>query len=106
MADFPSSDLGYVDQQTGGFIGENTTYSGNFEASRPHWWQIPGSIQASAALIITFQNGSLVALMGGIGIANNANAHTSVVGLRVTKFRQGPTNQHHMFVRRWPPLAS
>lgn len=80
-ADFPSSDLGYVDQQTGGFIGENTTYRGNFEASRPHWWQIPGSIQVSAAHDITFQNGSLVAIMGGIGIANDANAHTSAVGL-------------------------
>ena len=83
--DFPSSELGYVDQQTGGFIGDNTTYPDNFEASRPHWWQIPGSIQASAAHDITFQNGSLVAIMGGIGIGNDPNAHTSGVGLGVSK---------------------
>ncbi|KAJ5459984.1 uncharacterized protein N7458_001536 [Penicillium daleae] len=72
--------VGYVDQQTGGYIGTNKSYT-NFEASRPFWWQVPGSIQVSAAQNILFQNGSIVALMGGFGIGNDPNAHTTGVGL-------------------------
>ncbi|KAK7398745.1 hypothetical protein QQX98_011889 [Neonectria punicea] len=77
----PSSDLGYADQQTGGFIGLNKTYPVNFEASRPEWFQIPGSIQVSAGHGVTFQNGSLTAVMGGFGIGNDENAHCSSIGL-------------------------
>ncbi|KAM0326712.1 hypothetical protein ACHAQA_006585 [Verticillium albo-atrum] len=77
----PSSDLGYVDQQTGGYIGLNKTYPDNFEASRPEWFQIPGAIQLSAGHSVTFQNGSLTAIMGGFGIGNDANAHISGIGL-------------------------
>ena len=36
---YPSSDVGYADQQTGGYIGLNVSYPANlFEASRPHWY--------------------------------------------------------------------
>jgi hypothetical protein len=36
---YPSSDIGYADQQTGGYIGLNISYPADlFEASRPHWW--------------------------------------------------------------------
>ncbi|KAF5559058.1 xylanase A [Fusarium mexicanum] len=76
----PSTDLGYADQQTGGFIGLNKTYS-EFEASRPFWYQVPGSVQVSAASDIKFTNGSMLAIMGGFGIGNDANAHVSGVGL-------------------------
>ncbi|KAG5767739.1 hypothetical protein H9Q72_004503 [Fusarium xylarioides] len=76
----PSTDLGYADQQTGGFIGLNKTYP-EFEGSRPFWYQVPGSVQVSAASGIKFTNGSMVALMGGFGIGNDANAHASGVGL-------------------------
>jgi hypothetical protein len=78
--DYMSTDVGYVDQQTGGYIGTNKSYT-DFEASRPFWWQVPGSIQVSAAQNILFQNGSIVALMGGFGIGNDPNAHTTGVGL-------------------------
>jgi hypothetical protein len=44
-------------------------------------WQVPGSVQASAASKITFTEGSMVALMGGFGIGNDPNAHTSGVGV-------------------------
>lgn len=78
----PSSDIGYSDQQTGGFMGLNTTYTEfDFESSRPVWWQVPGSVQVSAAHDVTFTNGSMTAIMGGFGIGNDWNAHTSAVGL-------------------------
>jgi hypothetical protein len=79
-ADLPSSDVGYVDQQTGGFIGLNESYT-VFESSRPYWWQVPGAIQVSAANNILFQNGSLSATMGGFGIGNDPNAHITGIGL-------------------------
>ncbi|KUL82893.1 hypothetical protein ZTR_09020 [Talaromyces verruculosus] len=72
---------GYVDQQTGGYIGENVTYP-QFEASRPRWWQIPSAIQVSAAKRISFTGGSYTELgAGGIGIGNDDNAHLTGVGL-------------------------
>ncbi|KIM99403.1 hypothetical protein OIDMADRAFT_127477 [Oidiodendron maius Zn] len=77
---YPSGDVGYADQQTGAFIGLNESYT-IFESSRPFWWQVPGSIQMSAAHDIVIQNGSMVAIMGGFGIGNDPNAHTSGVGL-------------------------
>lgn len=76
----PSTNLGYADQQTGGYIGLNKTYD-EFEASRPFWYQVPGSVQVSAASNIKFTNGSMVAIMGGFGIGNDANAHSSGLGL-------------------------
>ncbi|KAH7377393.1 hypothetical protein BKA66DRAFT_422224 [Pyrenochaeta sp. MPI-SDFR-AT-0127] len=80
----PSSNTGYVDQQTGGYIGLNDTYA-DFEASRPFWFQIPGSVQASACNNISFRNGSMIALMGGMGIGNDPNAHAPPgVGLGVS----------------------
>ncbi|PIB00762.1 hypothetical protein CB0940_01219 [Cercospora beticola] len=76
----PSTNLGYVDQQTGGYIGRNKVYD-VFESSRPFWYQVPGSIQASAVKDVSFRGGSLTAIMGGFGIGNDANAHASQVGL-------------------------
>ncbi|KAK4144163.1 pectin lyase [Dichotomopilus funicola] len=75
--------VGYPDQQTGAYIGENSTYTpSNFESTRPHWFQMPGAIQISAATNITFSGGNYTQLGGGgIGIGNDANAHTSGVGL-------------------------
>ncbi|KUL85897.1 hypothetical protein ZTR_06409 [Talaromyces verruculosus] len=77
---YMSTNVGYVDQQTGGYIGMNQSFT-VFEATRPSWWQVPGSIQVSAARNILFQNGSIVALMGGFGIGNDPNAHATGVGL-------------------------
>jgi hypothetical protein len=72
---------GFVDQQTGGYIGENVTFP-QFEASRPRWWQIPSAIQVSAAERISFTGGSYTELgAGGIGIGNVDNAHLNGVGL-------------------------
>ncbi|KAH6628221.1 hypothetical protein F5144DRAFT_549559 [Chaetomium tenue] len=75
--------MGYVDQQTGGYIGENKTYTpSNFESTRPHWLQMPGAIQVSAAHNILFSGGNYTQLGGGgVGIGNDANAHTSGTGL-------------------------
>ena len=59
VTDFPSSNIGYADQQTGAYIGVDKAYPADeFESSRPFWWQIPGSVQASAAHNLTFTNGS------------------------------------------------
>ena len=78
--DYPSSNVGYADQQTGAYIGLNESYT-IFESSRPFWWQVPGSVQLSAAHNIVIQNGSMTAIMGGFGVGNDPNAHTSGVGL-------------------------
>ncbi|KAH4977337.1 hypothetical protein HBI76_226230 [Parastagonospora nodorum] len=78
----PSS-IGYVDQQTGGYLCENTTYTpANFESSRPHWCQMPSAIQISAANNVFFTGGNFTQMGGGgVGIGNDANAHISGVGL-------------------------
>ncbi|KAK4031319.1 pectin lyase [Parachaetomium inaequale] len=77
----PGQGYGYVDQQTGGYIGENASYP-DFEATRPHWHQMPGAIQISAAQRITFTGGNYTQLGGGgFGIGNDANAHATKVGL-------------------------
>jgi hypothetical protein len=75
--------MGYVDQQTGAYIGENTTYTpSNFESTRPHWLQMPGAIQVSAARSIVFAGGNYTQMGGGgFGIGNDANAHASGTGL-------------------------
>ena len=77
----PSQGYGYVDQQTGGYIGENKTYA-NFESARPYWLQMPSAIQISAAQRISFTGGNYTQLgAGGFGIGNDPNAHASKVGL-------------------------
>jgi hypothetical protein len=75
--------MGYVDQQTGAYIGENTTYTpSNFESTRPHWLQMPGAIQVSAARSIVFAGGNYTQMGGGgFGIGGDANAHASGMGL-------------------------
>ncbi|KAH8726643.1 hypothetical protein GQ44DRAFT_650416 [Phaeosphaeriaceae sp. PMI808] len=77
------SELGYVDQQTGGHMCENKTYtSSNFESARPWWCQMQSAVQISAAKNIVFTGGSYTQLGGGgVGIGNDANAHVSGVGL-------------------------
>ncbi|KAK1753332.1 pectin lyase-like protein, partial [Echria macrotheca] len=77
------SDIGYVDQQTGGYICENKTYTpSNFESVRPWWCQMPSAIQISAAKNVIFSGGNYTQLgAGGIGIGNDPNAHLSGVGL-------------------------
>ncbi|KAJ4016159.1 hypothetical protein NW766_004349 [Fusarium irregulare] len=72
---------GYIDQQTGGHMGNDSLWS-NFEASRPHWWQMPSAIQVSAAYNITLESCTFRELgAGGIGVANDENAHFTGVGL-------------------------
>lgn len=71
-----------MDQQTGGYIGDNATAPANFEATRPHWDQMPSAIQIYAAQNISFSGGSYTQLgSGGFGIGNDPNAYTSGVGL-------------------------
>jgi hypothetical protein len=81
---FPTNG-GYVDQQTGGHICVNQTYTVNFEATRPMWCQMPSAVQLSAAKNITISGANFTQLgAGGIGIGNDANAHLSGVGLGVS----------------------
>ena len=61
---------GYVDQQTGAYLGENKTFP-QFEATRPTWDQMPSAIQVSAAKNIVFSGGSYTQLGGGgVGIGS------------------------------------
>lgn len=72
---------GYVDQQTGGYIGENITRP-DFEAWRSHWYQMPGALQVSAAHNVSFTGGSYSQLgAGGFGIGSDPNAHLTGIGL-------------------------
>ncbi|CZR50261.1 uncharacterized protein PAC_00133 [Phialocephala subalpina] len=74
--------FGYVDQQSGGYWGNNITYPVNFEASRPNWYQMPSGIQISAANNIAFTNGNFSQFgAGGLGIGNDAEAHITGIGL-------------------------
>jgi hypothetical protein len=87
----PSSNQGYADQQTGGYLVGNWSWptfgscgSGcsQFEATRPHWNQMPAAVQVSAANAITFTGDQFVNLgQTAVGIGNDANAHASGVGL-------------------------
>lgn len=74
--DQPSSNLGYVDQQTGGYLGQSEVTS-NFTSLFPFWYQVPGSVQASAVKNLSFLNGSFSAIAGGLGIGNDPNACAS-----------------------------
>ncbi|KAI8622924.1 pectin lyase-like protein [Xylariaceae sp. FL1651] len=81
----PGQGYGYVDQQTGAYIGENTTYP-EFEATRPHWQQMPSAVQVSAASNIVLANCTFTQLGGsGVGVGNDANAHLTKVGLGASR---------------------
>ncbi|MGC7100809.1 RICIN domain-containing protein [Amycolatopsis lurida] len=89
----PSSNQGYADQQTGAYMAGNWNWPADrltscqsgceqFEAVRPHWFQMPAAVQVSAARGITFSDSEFVNLgQTAIGIGNDANAHASGVGL-------------------------
>ncbi|WP_426506345.1 RICIN domain-containing protein [Dactylosporangium sp. McL0621] len=87
----PSSNQGFVDQQTGAYIAGNWSLpsfgscsSGctQFEATRPGWSQMPAAVQVSAANNVTFDGVQFVNLgQTALGIGNDANAHASGVGL-------------------------
>ncbi|WP_416970834.1 right-handed parallel beta-helix repeat-containing protein [Streptomyces sp. 4F14] len=89
----PSGDQGYADQQTGAYLAGDWNWPADrltscqngcrqFEAARPHWRQMPAAVQVSAARGITFGDSAFVNLgQTAIGIGNDANAHTSGVGL-------------------------
>jgi regulation of enolase protein 1 (concanavalin A-like superfamily) len=84
---------GYASQQTGAYIsgtwdrpsGALTSCQSGcplFEATRPHWDQMPSAVQISAADHITFTGNRFTQLgQSGLGIGNDANAHTTGVGL-------------------------
>ncbi len=89
----PDPGQGFADQQTGAFIhGTWARPSGwltscqvgckEFEATRPHWHQMPGAVQVSAAHDISFTRDRFVNLgQTALGIGNDANAHATGVGL-------------------------
>ncbi|TDC44346.1 right-handed parallel beta-helix repeat-containing protein [Micromonospora sp. KC213] len=87
----PSSNQGYVDQQTGAYLAGNWSWPSfsschngcpQFEAARPHWFQMPAAVQISAANSITLTDSRFVNLgQTAIGVGNDANAHASGVGL-------------------------
>jgi hypothetical protein len=87
----PSSNQGYVDQQTGAYMAGNWSWPSftschngcsQFEATRPNWQQMPAAVQISAANAVTFSDSQFVNLgQTAIGIGNDANAHASGVGL-------------------------
>lgn len=84
---------GYASQQTGAYISDTwdrpsdaltSCQSGCplFEATRPHWKQMPSAVQVSAADHITFTGNRFTQLgQNSLGIGNDANAHTTGVGL-------------------------
>ncbi|MEV4413837.1 RICIN domain-containing protein [Catellatospora sp. NPDC049609] len=89
----PNTGQGYADQQTGAYIHGtwarpsdwlSSCQSGcqQFEATRPHWRQMPAAVQVSAANAIRFTGNRFTNLgQVGLGIGNDANAHATGVGL-------------------------
>ncbi|GAA1029972.1 RICIN domain-containing protein [Virgisporangium ochraceum] len=87
----PSSSQGFVDQQTGAYISGTWSWPAftachngcpQFEATRPNWSQMPAAVQISAANTVTLSDSRFVNLgQTAIGIGNDANGHTSGVGL-------------------------
>ncbi|GAA2274334.1 RICIN domain-containing protein [Glycomyces scopariae] len=90
----PGSNNGYANQQTGTFItgvqanrpadAFTSCRSGcrGFEAARNSWAQTPAAVQVSAADGITFADNTFRNLGSvGLGIGNDANAHSTGVGL-------------------------
>jgi hypothetical protein len=90
----PSSNDGYVDQQSGAFLkGPSVSRPRDarlscvwgcieFEARRNDWSQIPAAVQVSAAERVVFDQ-DVFAHLGqvALGIGNNADAHATGVGL-------------------------
>ena len=90
----PSSNEGYVDQQSGAFLrgvsparpsdAFRTCVWGcrEFETRRNDWQQIPAAVQVSAAERVVF-DADVFAHLGqvALGIGNNADAHATGVGL-------------------------
>ncbi|MCX5599326.1 right-handed parallel beta-helix repeat-containing protein [Streptomyces phaeochromogenes] len=89
----PSTGQGYANQQTGAFVHgdwqrpadalDSCQYGCKlFEATRPHWHQMPAAVQVSAASHISF-TGNWFTQLGqvALGIGNDANAHATGVGL-------------------------
>ncbi|MFF5139239.1 DUF1349 domain-containing protein [Streptomyces sp. NPDC013157] len=84
---------GYASQQTGAYLTGTwdrpsdalTSCQGGcplFEATRPHWAQMPAAVQVSAADHITFTGDRFTQLgQVGLGIGQDANAHATGVGL-------------------------
>ncbi|RAO74160.1 uncharacterized protein BHQ10_010172 [Talaromyces amestolkiae] len=66
----PSTNLGFVDQQTGGYLGEDSVYQ-EWIGGFPYWHQVPASVQASAVTNVNFLNGSMVAIANGLGVGND-----------------------------------
>lgn len=90
----PSSPNGYANQQTGVFIDgvqperpDDAFQTCNFgcrgfEGSRNGWSQTPAAVQVSAAHDIVISGSRFVNLGSiGIGVGNDANAHSTEVGL-------------------------
>ncbi|WP_327394514.1 right-handed parallel beta-helix repeat-containing protein [Streptomyces phaeochromogenes] len=89
----PSTGQGYANQQTGAFVHgdwqrpadalDSCQYGCKlFEATRPHWHQMPAAVQVSAASHISFTGNRFTQLgQVALGIGNDANAHATGVGL-------------------------
>nr|WP_243876779.1 DUF1349 domain-containing protein [Streptomyces sp. 846.5] len=89
----PSSNEGFADQQTGGYVKGNWNRPSDaftscasgcqlFEATRPNWLQMPAAVQVSAANHVTFSADRFTDIgQYGLGIGEDANANTSGVGL-------------------------
>ncbi|MFI7300457.1 right-handed parallel beta-helix repeat-containing protein [Streptomyces sp. NPDC050121] len=89
----PSTNEGWADQQTGGYIQGNWNRPSDaftsckagcslFEATRPNQLQMPAAVQVSAANHVTFSADKFIGLgQEGLGIGEDANANTSGVGL-------------------------
>jgi hypothetical protein len=65
---------------------ENKTYTpSNFESARPFWCQMQSAVQISAASNVLFTGGNFTQMgAGGVGIGNDANAHSTGIGLGAT----------------------
>ncbi|MFN8075166.1 MAG: right-handed parallel beta-helix repeat-containing protein [Kineosporiaceae bacterium] len=90
----PSSPDGYAVQQNGAFLKGVYSYRPAdaftscrrgctaFERARTQWWQEPAAVQVSAAGGISFAGNTFTGLGStGLGIGQDANAHSSGVGL-------------------------
>ncbi|WP_062027985.1 right-handed parallel beta-helix repeat-containing protein [Streptomyces griseorubiginosus] len=89
----PSGSNGYASQQTGAYLAGTWSAPSDwltscnagcklFEATRPHFSQLPAGVQVSAADHITFTGNRFTNLgENGLGIGNDANAHATGVGL-------------------------
>jgi hypothetical protein len=102
----PSTSVGYANQQTGTFIPTSYPMPGDFltscqsgcplfEGARNGWAQAPAAVQVSAATAITFRDNTFAHLgQVGLGIGNDANAHSSGIGLGTSSI----TVDHNTFI--------